>query len=202
MLRDQVYDGTENASEGRSRSTSLYILQTKCVEITRNCKLRGRRGGDSGSRCAPNVRSPKSFDKGSRRYDMRRNPPKRYEQSLRQSQDGSDFAKLLNCILLHSPLNDSCPKNSLINIDSGLVADDRTNCGSAKDDKEKRLSSISEGSFGDIKFQREKKSYTYNLKRQCIDNKEQNGGIQSSAAVCQNCCCAPVKRIFTRSSEI
>ncbi|GBN29562.1 hypothetical protein AVEN_132358-1 [Araneus ventricosus] len=75
----------------------------------------------------------------------------------RESRVDSDLVKLYNWLQLHNPLNVSCPKHLLINIASGLVADDKTNCGNARDVEEKLLSSIAGGSFWEVKLQREKR---------------------------------------------
>ncbi|GBN83680.1 hypothetical protein AVEN_23973-1 [Araneus ventricosus] len=74
----------------------------------------------------------------------------------RQFRDYSDMVKLSNWLLLHDPLNVSCPKLLLINTASGLVAYDKTNYDNAKDG-EKLLSSIAGGSFGEVKCRREKR---------------------------------------------
>ncbi|GBN44332.1 hypothetical protein AVEN_40041-1 [Araneus ventricosus] len=50
-----------------------------------------------------------------------------------------------------------CHKHLLIDIASGLVANDKANCDNAKDVGEKLLSLIAGGSFGEVKLQREKR---------------------------------------------
>ncbi|GBN69305.1 hypothetical protein AVEN_176638-1 [Araneus ventricosus] len=50
----------------------------------------------------------------------------------RESQDDSDLVKLFNWLLLHNPLNVSCRKHLLIDIVSGLLANDKVNCDNAK----------------------------------------------------------------------
>ncbi|GBM12507.1 hypothetical protein AVEN_31427-1 [Araneus ventricosus] len=78
----------------------------------------------------------------------------------RESRDDSDLVKLSAWLLLLNLLNAICPKHLSINIGTGLVADNKTNYDNSKDVGEKLLSSIAGGSFGEVKLQRKKKSYS------------------------------------------
>ncbi|CAG2058346.1 unnamed protein product [Timema podura] len=67
--------------------------------------------------------------------------PENYEF---QSRDDSDSTNFSNWWLLHNPYDDSSPKGVLMNIDSGLVADNKTNCHHAKQLCHKLLSSVND----------------------------------------------------------
>lgn len=107
-------------------------------------------------------------------------------------------------MLLQNSFGDQRPKHLLIDMDNGLVADDKMNYDKANDICEQLQSLITGCSFGEVKLQR-KKSYTNMCHKQPIDNKKCNYGFQPSyiiLVVYQDCSCAQVQLKSKRSSQI
>ena len=78
---------------------------------------------------------------------------------------------------LHDPFANSAPKDLLLNIASGLIADTHTNCDQAKKIGEASLSKMIGGYFGTVKLERKEKVIPISATNNTIKIREQSVSI-------------------------